>query len=113
MAHVVREFATGATRQDDADKPDYEGCLSPLVIERFGAYMLAQQETPDGVRASDNWQLGIPADAYMKSAWRHFLTWWKAHRAGTVDETALCALLFNTMGYLHEHLKTLRETPRP
>lgn len=105
MAHV-RQFDTGATRDDLASKPDYEGYLSPLVIERFGQYMLAHQHTSTGLRASDNWQLGIPEDEYIKSAWRHFHAWWKAHRSGqVVDEEALCALLFNTMGYLHETLK--------
>ena len=101
----MRQFDTGATRDELSDKPDYEGYLSPLVIERFGRYMVAHQDTPTGRRASDNWQLGIPRDEYIKSAWRHFLVWWKAHRSHQVDEEALCALLFNTMGYLHEHLK--------
>lgn len=112
MAHM-RQFDTGATRDDDG-KPDYEGYLSPLVIERFGQYMLAHQQTPAGPRASDNWQLGIPKDEYIKSAWRHFLTWWILHRAKiTTDETceALCALLFNVMGYLHETLKPYKFSP--
>ena len=104
MAHV-RTFGTGATRDEMAQKPDYEGYLSPLVIERFGRYMLEHQQTPNGPRASDNWQLGIPKTEYIKSAWRHLHAWWRAHRSNQVDEEALCALLFNTMGYLHESLK--------
>jgi hypothetical protein len=70
---------------------------------------------PDGsLRASDNWQNGIPKDAYMKSLWRHFMEAWTAHRGWDdgcqwipIDE-ALCAVLFNAMGYLHEHLKERR-----
>lgn len=104
MAHV-RQFDTGATRDDLTSKPDYEGYLSPLVIERFGQYMLAHQETPTGRRASDNWQLGIPKDEYMKSLLRHVVAVWLAHRRGWADEEALCAILFNTQGYLHETLK--------
>lgn len=106
----MREFTTGATRDNDDTKHDYEGFLSPLVIERFGVYMTKHREQADGqVRASDNWQKGIPKDAYMKSAWRHFLDWWKEHRGiGSREglEDALCALFFNVQGYLHEHLKT-------
>ena len=105
----MRNFDTGATRDTDVGKPDYEGFLSPLVIERFGKYMDKHRHQADGkVRDSDNWQKGIPKDAYMKSGFRHFVDWWKEHRGiSTKDgiEEAICALMFNVMGYLHEYLK--------
>lgn len=105
----VRVFDTGATRDQDATKPDYEGYLSPLVIARFGEYMTLHRKQSDGsLRDSDNWQKGIPLSAYMKSGWRHFLDWWNEHR-GLVGreglEDAICGLLFNANGYLHETLK--------
>lgn len=107
---VVRHFETGATRDSDIAKYDYEGFISPLVVKRFGEYMHKHRLQSDGkLRDSDNWQRGIPKDAYMKSAWRHFLDWWLHHRscsqaANECLEDALCALLFNGMGYLHEVL---------
>ena len=105
----MRQFDTGATRNEDAEQPDYEGFLSPLVIERFGEYMNKNRVQADGkLRDSDNWQKGIPFVSYMKSGWRHWFAWWKYHRLGgppEVVEEALCGLLFNAMGYLHEHLK--------
>ena len=101
----MRVFETGATRDDADGKPDYEGYLSPLVIQRYGVYMQQHSIQADGVsRASDNWQRGIPRDAYIKSSWRHFLDWWlghRSHRSRDLIEEALCALLFNVMGYLH------------
>lgn len=107
---AIRTFGTGATRDADTGKHDPEGFLSPLVIERFNAFMHKNRYQKDGsIRDSDNWQKGIPLVAYMKSGWRHFLSWWKAHRSGQplsemqIDE--LCALLFNVQGYLHETLK--------
>jgi hypothetical protein len=112
----MREFKTGATRDIDTNKNDYEGFLSPTVLERYGYYMTKHRKQADGqLRDSDNWQKGIPKDVYMKSAWRHFLDVWFIHRGYkrfdkqrnediTLDE-ALCALLFNIMGYLHEFLK--------
>ena len=108
-ADRVRQFETGATRDTDTNKPDYEGFLSPLVIRRFGEYMVKHQTQPDGQsRASDNWQKGMPPGEYLKSGWRHFLDWWLEHR-GFVSreglEDALCGLLFNVSGYLHEVLK--------
>lgn len=108
----MRYFDSGATRDSDENKPDYEGFLSPLVIERYGEYMMKHQVQADGkLRASDNWQHGIPKDQYIKSAWRHMMDWWKEHRGyGSREglEDALCALLFNVAGYLHEHLKETR-----
>jgi hypothetical protein len=110
----VRTFTTGATRDTDENKPDYEGFLSPLVIQRFGEYMHKNRRQNDGsLRDSDNWQKGIPFTAYAKSGWRHFFAWWKGHRAWVPDEhdnpvhleEDLCALLFNVQGYLHELLK--------
>jgi len=112
----VRTFETGATRDSDENKPDYEGFLSPLVIKEFGNYMLAHQTQADGSkRASDNWQKGIPVDEYMKSMWRHFFSVWDTHRAGW-DQTQmqrenLCALLFNVQGMLHELLKADARQP--
>ena len=105
----MRKFTTGATRNNDEDKYDYEGFLSPLVLERFGEYMHKHREQEDGsLGDSDNWQKGIPKDAYMKSGFRHFFDWWKEHRGYKSREgleDALCGLMFNIQGYLHEHLK--------
>ena len=113
---AIRTFETGATRDSDDGKYDYEGFLSPLVLERFAAYMHQHRKMADGsMRASDNWQAGMPLAVLVKSAWRHFFAWWKIHRGGTVlDERdghevtvdeAICGVLFNAMGYLHETIK--------
>jgi len=109
MSNEMRKFETGATRNSDEGKYDYEGFLSVLVIERYGEYMNKHRKQADGqLRDSDNWQKGIPLAAYMKSGYRHFFDWWKQHRGFSGQDTledSLCALLFNVMGYLHELLK--------
>jgi hypothetical protein len=109
-------FTSGATRSASAEKVDYEGFLSSRVLEAYGRFMHFHRELPDGtLRASDNWQKGIPLNNYMKSGWRHFMAWWLWHRLGPspyhdiprARETivwALCALIFNVSGYLHELL---------
>jgi hypothetical protein len=85
-------------------------------LERYAQHMHKARKMPDGtMRASDNWQLGIPKDAYIKSAWRHFFDVWKTHRGIETSsdiETELCALLFNVSGYLHETLKAKRALPK-
>lgn len=79
------------------------------MLEAYAAYMHHHRKQADGsLRDSDNWQKGIPLDAYMKSGWRHFFDWWKCHRGYEARENivfALCGLLFNLQGYMHEYLK--------
>ena len=104
----MRTFQTGANRDSDVGKLDYEGFFSPLVLERRAQYMHKNQKQAGKLRAPDNWQLGIPKAAYMASAFRHFMDCWKWHRGiacETTLEDALCALLFNVEGYLFELLK--------
>jgi hypothetical protein len=117
----IRQFESGANRDSDVGKLDYEGFFSPLVMEEYARYMHGCRQLPDGsLRDSDNWQKGIPLTVYMKSLFRHFVDVWKLHRGvpiTTLDrftkqpvtlKVALCAALFNTMGYLHEILKAER-----
>jgi len=114
--NVIRTFETGATRDGDSTKPDYEGFLSPVALARYGQYMNKHRVQSDGgVRDSDNWQKGIPSDAYMKSMLRHVMDLWTLHRKvpaydlkdghTITKQEALCAILFNAFGYLHEILR--------
>lgn len=106
-------FATGATRSNSDDKIDYEGYISPVVLRLFGEYMHEHRIQRDGkVRASDNWQQGIPIYRYVKSLIRHtqeFWLMWRGEVAINPDngkpftlKQVLCAILFNTMGILFE-----------
>ncbi len=107
---MTRLFETGATRDTDTTKLDYEGFLSPRVLKRYAEYMheCRLRNIPPGqeLRSSDNWQKGIPTDAYMKSMLRHVMDVWIGHRDGFTNrkwfEDALCAILFNVQGYLFE-----------
>lgn len=117
----MRTFSTGATRDSDDTKHDFEGFLSPLALQRFAEYMTKHRRQADGnLRDSDNWQKGIPLDAYMKSMWRHFFDVWMLHRGRAVRDQqgnlvelddALAALFFNVQGYLHEVQKAKLDAP--
>lgn len=117
----MASFETGATRNKDEHKFDYDGFLSFYALERYGEYMHGHRKQKDGTqRASDNWQLGIPLPRYRKSLWRHFFDVWKIMRGGYANdpdtgepvilEDALCGLIFNAMGILHEIVKARSET---
>lgn len=114
QAAQIRQFASGATRDTDNGKLDFEGFLSPLVVRRYGEYMHGHRKLPDGsLRDSDNWQRGIPRPVYVKSLWRHFWDVWALHRQGgrramRLIEVALCAVIFNASGYLHTLLADRR-----
>ena len=112
----MRKFDSGATRNIDNNKLDFEGFFSPIVLHRYAEYLQKHRKQKDGnIRDSDNWQKGIPKDAYMKSELRHTMDLWLVHRGfnavnpddGTdCDiEELLCAITFNSMGYLFELLK--------
>lgn len=104
-----RNFDSGAYRDTDTGKLDFEGFLSPAVLTAFAEYMHKNRMQSDGrVRDADNWQKGIPKDVYMKSMWRHFMDVWCNHRGVTARDdmaTALCGLLFNVQGMLFEVLR--------
>lgn len=111
----IRKFESGATRDTDVGKLDYEGFLSPIVLERYAQYLHKHRVQSDGkLRDADNWQKGMSIKTYMKSKVRHGVFTWLLHRGfpaiddkgNEVDlEESLCGELFNTMGYLFEILK--------
>lgn len=108
---AVREFDTGATRDTAEGKPEYGGFISPLVWKRFGEYMHKHREQSDGsLRASDNWQKGIPVRVYLESLLRHVMDIWLhifkfRHNAREGYQDALCAAMFNIQGLLFEELR--------
>ena len=118
---TMRQFDTGATRDTDLNKLDYEGFFSPLVLRCCAEYLNKHRKQADGkLRDSDNWQQGIPLTVYMKSLWRHFMDMWSYHRldlrnlnVDTLKEEAICAVIFNASGYLHELLKAKSNPRKP
>ena len=119
MSDTMRQFGTGATRNSEEGKYDYEGFYSPLVMERYSQYMNKHRKQADGkLRDSDNWQKLFGEkhlEVCMKSAFRHFMDWWKQHRGYKGQDTledSICALLFNTQAYLFKILKDKEEKER-
>lgn len=117
---TIREFDTGATRNTDSSKLDYEGFLSPVVLERFSRYMQGHRIQSDGsLRDPDNWQKGIPRQVYVKSLVRHTMDFWRLWRGGKVidpdtgkpadAEDLACAIMFNVMGWLYETINQSEE----
>jgi len=111
-----RNFESGAYRDQNADKLDWSGFLSPNALRLFAEYMHRNRLQSDGrMRGSDNWKLGIPISSYKESLIRHIFDFWQewdraqgrkqivgneTERAKMIE--ALCGALFNLQGMLHE-----------
>lgn len=100
---------SGVVRSNDADKLDYEGFVSPLVLEAFAKYMHVNRIQPDGkLRASDNWQGGLEYERWVKSSYRHYIDFLKVHDGVPVEEGELAAasgVLFNIMGWMLDKIR--------
>lgn len=109
MADITK-YETGAYRDGNSDKLDFEGSLSPIVLRRYAEYKKSHRH--NGQRKDDNWQLGMSIDDYMKSMYRHFIDVHTIHDGFSCNvdiEEALCGVLFNVQGYLFEVLKRKSE----
>ncbi len=111
---LLRKSDTGAIRNSDVDKINYQGALSPLVLESYGQYIQKHSLLPDGTRRNNkNWQklFGTPKEhrqVCIESAWRHFIDLLKEHDGydsqDGIDE-ALGGLMFNIQAYWFSLLK--------
>lgn len=112
----MRDFETGATRNDGDHKFDYEGFICPQSDHEFAKYMHSHRKQADGqMRDADNWQKGIPKEVYIKSLTRHMKDlnrlWdgWTVFDPDDNHEVDMLELLqairFNQQGLTHEILK--------
>jgi hypothetical protein len=110
----MREFNSGAIRDTDNTKLSYVKGLSPIVLRRYLEYLDVHRTQADGnKRTFDNWKNGIPEEVYIDSLCRHTIDAWllfdgfstEDNHGPVIIEDALCGILFNTMGFLHELLK--------
>lgn len=112
---LVVGFEGGALRSNGANRIDPLGYISPKAMQVYYEYMLKNQQLPDGRRRrSDNWKAGMPVPRYASSLMRHthdFHTHWDELKHGSAPDDfatlqlvreALCGILFNTIGMLHE-----------
>jgi hypothetical protein len=113
----MRIFNTGATRDNDEQKLNYTGSLSPLVLKRFVKFMRDHNiKGGELQRDESNWKKGIPQQSYMDSKIRHIIDTWLLHEGYLTEaeiddiEETLCAEIFNSMGMLREILvKKIRD----
>jgi len=121
----MREFDTGATRNDNAEKFGITGFRSRYADEAYYAYMHGHRMQADGVlRDPDNWKKGMPIETYYEGLDRHHHDVFSIHESGQAFrrnedggevglEDALAAMLFNITGLLHEIGKAKLQAAEP
>ena len=116
--NAVRVFATGATRDTDEGKLSYSKGLSFPVLRRYLQYLGKHRTLSDGSQRDwDNWKKGIDSEVYRDSLTRHVADvnivadgYSAEDNHGKCDlEDLLCAVMFNSMGWLYEILESKKE----
>lgn len=98
---MVREFSTGAIRDNDDTKEDYIETISWKAFKRYAQYMTGKKKK----YGAGNFKKGIPIESYEQSLLRHVQKYIEnKYEDGEVerDEDHLSAIVFNVFGIMHE-----------
>lgn len=101
---MIREFSTGAIRDNDDTKEDYIETISWSAFKRYAQYMTGKKSK----YGQGNFKKGIPIESYEQSLVRHIQKYMaNKYEGGDVekDEDHLSAILFNVFGIMHEELR--------
>ena len=110
MKKNIRQFKTGAVRDQDDTKERYVECFSFTAWRRFAQYMKTQEKK----YPPDNWRKGIPEKEYEQSLMRHLQKYFMNKYEGgqlELDVDHLAAAYFNLQGIMFEQSKLT--PPRP
>lgn len=97
---MVREFSTGAIRDNDDSKEDYIETISWTAFKRYAKYMTGKKKR----YGAGNFKKGITDMSYQQSMTRHiqkYLSNLYENGDTEVEEDHLSAILFNTFGLIH------------
>ena len=98
---MVREFSTGAIRDNDDSKEDYIETISWTAFKRYAKYMTGKKKR----YGAGNFKKGIPIESYEQSLVRHLQKYLaNKYEEGTEekDDDHLSAMVFNIFGIMHE-----------
>jgi hypothetical protein len=108
----MREFETGAIRDDGDHKVDFVETVSFTAHERFARYMTSKKVK----YGTGNFKKGIPIESYEQSLLRHIDKYFRnKYEEGEdePDEDHLAAIRFNVDGIMHEEeVDKLRENKK-
>lgn len=97
---MVREFSTGAIRDNDDTKEDYIETISWTAFKRYAQYMTGKKKK----YGAGNFKKGIIDMSYQQSMVRHiqkYLANLYENDDTEREEDHLSAILFNVFGLIH------------
>jgi hypothetical protein len=100
----MRNFTTGAVRDDDSGKEDYIETISWRAMKRYAQYMTGKKKK----YGQGNFKKGIPIESYEQSLVRHLQKYLvNKYEGGTIEkeEDHIAAMVFNLFGIMHEENK--------
>lgn len=98
---MVRQFKSGAIRDDDTSKEDYIETISWTAFKRYAEYMTSKKSR----YGSGNFKKGIPIESYEQSLVRHLQKYLaNKYEGGNTekDDDHISAMVFNLFGIMHE-----------
>lgn len=110
---MVTHFESGAIRDSQEGKEEYQEAISDLTLRRYALYMLSQAKK----YGKGNWKKGISSESYSNSLDRHLNKYrikknWGIDIEPGVDH--LSAALFNLQGLIHnEEMEKYKKSNTP
>lgn len=98
---MIRNFDTGAIRDTEDNKEDYNETISWTAFKRYAQYMTGKKKK----YGAGNFKKGIPIESYERSLLRHVQKYMEnKYEDGIVerDEDHIAAIVFNAFGIMHE-----------
>lgn len=101
MKNKIRQWKTGAIRDDDSQKEDYIETIAWRSLRRFAEYMTGKKSK----YGTGNFKKGIPIASYEQSLLRHISKYLEnkyedGDREKNEDHLAAC--VFNIFGIMYE-----------
>jgi hypothetical protein len=100
MSKKITQFKTGAIRDSQEGKTDYNETISWTALNRYARYMTGKKAK----YGAGNFKKGIETWSYVQSMLRHVDKWMRnTYEEGNdeKDEDHLSAIVFNVFGIMH------------
>lgn len=101
----ITKYKTGAIRDNREGKLDLIETVSWTALNRYSKYMTEKKAK----YGSGNFKKGIPIESYEQSLLRHIDKYLRnkyENGDDELNEDHLSAIVFNTMGIMHEECQT-------
>lgn len=108
----ITTFKSGAIRDNQEGKPDFNETISWTAFNRYAKYMTGKKAK----YGAGNFKKGIPTSSYVASMLRHVDKWMRntyENGQDELNEDHLSAIVFNVFGIMHNEGQAALPSPTP